>query len=72
LSIVALQATFAESEKSWLVDVDDVDPESFDLSVKNPNRAEEEPLRSPLVIMEAIALLDAESAEILAGIEGLL
>jgi type I restriction enzyme M protein len=69
---VALQARFAESEKSWLVDVDDVDPESFDLSVKNPNRAEEEPLRSPLVIMGEIALLDAESAEILAGIGGLL
>ncbi len=32
-------ATFAESEKSWLVDVADVDPETFDLSVKNPNKA---------------------------------
>jgi type I restriction enzyme M protein len=65
---VALQATFAESEKSWLVDAADVDPETFDLSVKNPNKAEEAPLRDPLEILEAIALLDAESAEILAGI----
>jgi type I restriction enzyme M protein len=69
---VELQATFAESEKSWLVDVDDVDRASFDLSVKNPNKAEEVALRSPAVIMGAIALLDAESAEILAGIGGLL
>ncbi len=65
---VALQATFAQSEKSWLVDVADVDAETFDLSVKNPNKAEEAPLRDPLEILEAIAALDAESAEILAGI----
>jgi type I restriction enzyme M protein len=69
---VALQATFTESEKSWLVDAADVDPETFDLSVKNPNKAEEAPLRDPLEILEAIALLDAESAEILAGIGGML
>jgi type I restriction enzyme M protein len=69
---VALQATFAESEKSWLVDVADVDSETFDLSVKNPNKAEEAPLRDPQEILEAIALLDAESAEILAGIGGML
>jgi type I restriction enzyme M protein len=69
---VTLQATFAESEKSWLVDVADVDPETFDLSVKNPNKAEKAPLRDPLEILEAIALLDAESAEILAGIGGML
>jgi type I restriction enzyme M protein len=69
---VALQATFAESEKSWLVDVADVDPETFDLSVKNPNKVEEAPLRDPLEILEAIAALDAESAEILAGIGGML
>jgi type I restriction enzyme M protein len=35
---VELQATFAESEKSWFVDVADIDQESFDLSVKNPNK----------------------------------
>jgi type I restriction enzyme M protein len=69
---VSLQATFAESEKSWLMDIADVDPETFDLSVKNPNKAEEAPLRDPLEILEAIALLDAESAEILAGTGGML
>ena len=69
---VELQAGLVESEKSWLVDVADIDPESFDLSVKNPNKAEEEPLRAPLEIMDEIAALDAESAEILAGIGGML
>ena len=65
---VALQRANAEGEKSWLVDRADVDGESFDLSVKNPNAPEAEPLREPRVIMEEIAALDRESAEILAGI----
>lgn len=69
---VELQATFAETEKSWFVDLEDVDPETFDLSVKNPNAPEEAPLRDPQEIMDEIAALDRESAEILAGIGGLL
>ena len=65
---VALQRANVEGEKSWLVDVADVDEESFDLSVKNPNAPEAEPLREPRVIMEEISALDAESAKILAEI----
>ncbi|PSB40016.1 type I restriction endonuclease subunit M [filamentous cyanobacterium Phorm 46] len=68
---VELQATFAESEKSWLVDVADINLESFDLSVKNPNKGEESLLREPQEILEEIAVLDEESAEILAGIGGM-
>ncbi|MBP0018790.1 MAG: SAM-dependent DNA methyltransferase [Cyanobacteria bacterium SBLK] len=62
---VAFQGEFKESEKSWFVDVADVDRETFDLSVKNPNAPEEEPLRKPSEIMAEIAALDEESAEIL-------
>jgi type I restriction enzyme M protein len=69
---VELQATFAESKKSWLVDIADVDPVTFDLSVKNPNKAEEATLREPQEILDEIAALDGESAEILAGIGGML
>ncbi|XHX75738.1 MAG: N-6 DNA methylase (plasmid) [Stenomitos frigidus ULC029] len=69
---VELQATFAESEKSWLVDIANVDRETFDLSVRNPNKADEALLREPLEIMAEIAALDEESAEILAGIGGIL
>lgn len=69
---VDLQATFAETEKSWFLDLEDVDPETFDLSVKNPNAPEEAPLRDPQEIMDEIAALDRESAEILAGIGGML
>lgn len=67
-----LQAGFAESEKSWLVKVSDIDRETFDLSVKNPNTPEDDPLRDPLEIMEEIKALDEESADILAGIGGML
>lgn len=68
---VEFQESFKESEKSWLVDVADVERETFDLSVKNPNAPEEDPLREPWEILEEIAALDAESAEILAGIGGM-
>ena len=65
---VELQSTFSESEKSWLVDVTDIDQESFDLSVKNPHKAEEVALREPQEILDEIAVLDGESVEILASI----
>jgi type I restriction enzyme M protein len=69
---VDLQTGFADSEHSWTVDVGDVDPETLDLSVKNPNKADERPLRDPEVILNEIALLDRESEEILEGIRGML
>ncbi|MBO9507581.1 N-6 DNA methylase [Thalassospira sp. A3_1] len=69
---VKLQATKAESEKSWTLNISDVDKASFDLSVKNPSKAEEAPLRDPEEILAEIAALDAESAEILNGIRGML
>jgi type I restriction enzyme M protein len=65
---VALQASFAASERSWTVKMDDVDRATFDLSVRNPNAPEEASLRDPQEILDEIAALDAESAEILAGI----
>ena len=48
---VELQAKFAKSEKSWSVDVADLDETSIDLSVKNPNQAEEAQLRDPQEIV---------------------
>ena len=69
---VELQKTFADSPKSWSVDVKTVDKSTFDLSVKNPNGGEEVTHRTPLEIIDEIAALDAESAEVLATIRGLL
>ncbi len=69
---VKLQADCADSDHSWTVDASDIDPETFDLSVKNPNKEEEAPLRDPQEIFVEIAALDAESAKVLDGIRGML
>ena len=69
---VELQSSFADSDESWTVSINDIDQTSFDLSVKNPNKADEEPLRDPEVIINEIETLDAESVEILEGIRGML
>ena len=69
---VELQKSFADSPKSWSVAVDSIDPQSWDLSVKNPHGGEAAALRSTQEIMAEIATLDAESAEVLGRIRGLL
>ena len=69
---IELQKTFADSPKSWSIDVTDVDTSTYDLSVKNPTKSEEVVHRSPQEILEEIAALDAESAEVLGNIKALL
>ena len=68
---VALQKTFADSAKSWAVDVAGIDAGMYDLSVKNPNGGTVVALRAPKDILDEIAALDAESAEVLAAIREL-
>lgn len=63
---VDMQKMRAESPKSWTVDAAEVDPETWDLSVKNPNGGEAVTHRSPQEILDEIAELDRESAEVLA------
>jgi type I restriction enzyme M protein len=72
IDFIDRQKTFADSSKSWSVDAKDIDPTTFDLSVKNPNGGEEIAHRSPQEIMKEIAALDAESAEALRKIRGML
>jgi type I restriction enzyme M protein len=69
---VKLQKSFADSPKSWSVDAETIDKETFDLSAKNPSRNEEVKHRSPKQIMAEIAALDAESVKVLERIRGLL
>ena len=69
---VKLQRTFADSPKSWSVDAKTIDQTTFDLSVKNPDGGEMVAHRSPAAIMQEIAALDAESAEVLGNIRALL
>ena len=68
---IELQKSFADSAKSWSLDRAAIDSTSFDLSVKNPNGGEAVVHRSPQDILDEIAALDAESAELLATIRGL-
>lgn len=67
---VQLQKTYADSSKSWSIDVATINWTTFDLSVKNPNGGAEVMHRSPQKIMDEIATLDAESAEVLQIIKG--
>ncbi|MEY3784639.1 MAG: hypothetical protein RLZZ230_961 [Candidatus Parcubacteria bacterium] len=62
---VSLQKTKADSENSWSVDVKDIDSTTFDLSAKNPNKAEEVALRSPREILKEMSKLDKENVSIL-------
>jgi len=69
---VALQKTKPETEQSWILNVNDLDEATFDLSPKNPNTPEEAPLRSPEIILEEMETLDAETNAILQSIKELI
>lgn len=68
---VELQRGFEDSEKSWSLNVADLDQATWDLSVKNPNAKEEAELREPKEIIAEIIALDKESEAILAKIQEL-
>lgn len=61
-----------ESENSWSIDVKDINKDTWDLSVVNPNRKEEVDNRTPEQILAGIEALDAEAAEAIAAIKELL
>ena len=67
-----LQKTMKDSDKSWTRDVKDLDEETFDLSVKNPDGGEVVVHRKPEQILKEIQELDKESAEVLAEIKKML
>ncbi|MGK2942431.1 MAG: N-6 DNA methylase [Immundisolibacter sp.] len=72
VDFVERQKTFADSSQSWSVDVAGIDPKTYDLSVKNPKGGDAVALRPPQEILDEIAMLDAESAEVLTTIRALL
>lgn len=69
---VLLQKGFESSNKSWSLAISDIDPTTYDLSVKNPNIEDAAPLREPKTIIGDIIALDKESEAILAKIQGML
>jgi type I restriction enzyme M protein len=69
---VELQRTRPNGPKSWIVNRANLDEDTYDLSVKNPNAPEAEPLRSPEEIIGDMLARDAETAQILEDIRGML
>ena len=51
--------------------ISDVPEDTYDLSAKNPNTPEEDPLRSPEEILDEMALLDEETQELMQSIREL-
>lgn len=66
---VALQKEKQDSDNSWSIDIAGIDQETFDLSVKNPNKNDEVIHREPKEILAEIKKLDGESSNILKAIE---
>jgi len=69
---VELQKTKLETENSWNVSMANLNTDTYDLSVKNPNTPEEAPLRSPEEIFAEMEVLDTETNTILQSIKGLI
>ena len=65
---VNLSKSKSDSENSWSINTKDIDQDTFDLSVKNPNKKNETILRPPEEILEEMKGLDEESAGILNSI----
>jgi type I restriction enzyme M protein len=68
---IKLQKDKKDSDNSWTINMVDVNTDTFDLSVKNPNTKEEAPLREPKEILKEIVVLDKESEDILKYIKEL-
>ncbi len=69
---VELAKTHKVSDNSWLVDVADINKETYDLTVNNPNTVEEVDNRTPQEIIAEIEQLDAKAFEALKAIKELL
>ncbi len=67
-NFIDLQKIKGVSENSWLINIEDIDNETFDLSVKNPEGKAKVILRTPKEILHAVEKLDKESKNILENI----
>ena len=66
------EAGIEPAQDQFLYDVADVDKTTYDLSAKNPHKKSETALREPAEILDEIAMLDQQSAEILNGIRAII
>jgi type I restriction enzyme M protein len=69
---VKLQKNFAESKKSWRVDLKRIEQTNFGLSVRHPNGTIAVAHRHPKQILDEIANLETETAKLLKTVSELL
>lgn len=69
---IKLQKTKPETEKSWMLKIGDVNKQTYDLSVTNPNLPDETPLRDPKEILDEMEVLDSQTNVILKSIKDFL
>jgi type I restriction enzyme M protein len=69
---VLLQKTKAESLNSWTVKLSQLDSDSFDLAVRNPNKGNEIGNRTPTHILSEIRALDSRSEKVIETIKAML
>ena len=69
---VEMSKTQELSDNSWLVNIADINTDTWDLTVNNPNRVEEVDNRTPAEIIAEIEELDAQAAQALQAIKALL
>jgi type I restriction enzyme M protein len=69
---VTFSANQAESDNSWLVDVQDIDKSTWDLNATNPNRKDSADNRTPEEILAEIEEMDLEAATAIAALKELL
>jgi len=69
---IKLQKTKKDSENSWTVDISDIDTDTYDLTVRNPNAAGPVELGTPQDILKEIKTLDARATTLLAELSAML
>ncbi len=69
---IALSRTKTDGPNSWTVDLKDVDPTTWDLTVRNPNAEGPKQLDSPSKIIAELELLDGEASILVKKIKELL
>lgn len=69
---VELYKTKADSKNSWSMNVADINRDTFDLSVKNPNKIDDVALRSPKEIIREINSIDKDVSKIIDEIHDLI
>ena len=64
-----LQKTKTDGANSWTIDVNDLNDDTLDLTVRNPNAEGPAKLGSPAEIVAELEALDEESATLVAKLK---